>query len=637
MREALIYGWVDFSGVRPGGAPRVDQRPQGGPAQRWTAPGLEVVVDPLAADVVVQDTAMALTWGRPRFEAEAGGGAADLSPARCWLRLYRRHGAAVAPMVKGPYAVAILDFAQGRGVLAVDRFARESLCYAREGTRLAFSNRADRVPLVRAPELDPQALFDYLYFHMIPAPRTVFRGVSRLPAGHALEANRDGVRLQRHWVPRFEEERPAPLRSLAEEFRRLVREAVAREADGAAVGCFLSGGTDSSTVTGMLQEVTGRPARSFSIGFDAAGYDEMAYARIAVRHFGAEHYEHYLTPEELVEGIPRVAAHYDQPFGNSSVLPAYRCARLAASAGVEKLLAGDGGDELFGGNARYATQKLFALYEAIPAPVRRRLVEPLLADSTAFARLPLVRKAAAYVRHARLPMPDRLETYNLLTRLGAEHLLAADFLASVDQAAPLAQQRAVYGASSARALVNRMLEYDWKYTLADNDLPKVLGATALAGVQAAFPVPRGRARGFFPAPAATPQGAGLEAPLLFQGGAARLPAGSHPAQEEARLRASLRRVGVAAPGPSGTGFCQPRCSGRARHGTESVFTGAGPIPSSTASRVLWGNGVDPHDAGAMAPGPRAAGARRAAGGHRLSLRQEARARFGAPLKAGLNL
>lgn len=487
MTEALIYGWVDFSGVRPGSTPRADQRPQGGPAQRWTAPGMEVVVDDPAADAAVQDGVMALTWGRPRFDAEVAGEATDPSPARSWLRLYRVHGAAVAPMVKGPYAVAILDFAQGRGVLAVDRFARESLCYAREGARLAFSNRADRVPLVRAPELDPQALFDYLYFHMIPAPRTVFRGVSRLPAGHALEANREGVRLQRHWVPRFEEERPAPFQSLAEEFRRLVRAAVAREADGTAVGCFLSGGTDSSTVTGMLQEVTGRPARSFSIGFDAAGYDEMAYARIAARHFGAEHHEHYLTPEELVEGIPRVAAHYDQPFGNSSVLPAYCCARLAASAGVEKLLAGDGGDELFGGNARYATQKLFALYETIPAPVRRRLVEPLLLDSTAFARLPLVRKAAAYVRHARLPMPDRLETYNLLTRLGAEHLLTADFLASVDRAAPLAQQRAVYGASSARALVNRMLEYDWKYTLADNDLPKVLGATALAGVQAAFP------------------------------------------------------------------------------------------------------------------------------------------------------
>jgi asparagine synthase (glutamine-hydrolysing) len=487
MTEVLIYGWVDFSGVRPGSAPRADQRPQGGPAQRWTAPGMEVVTSDSAADVAVQDGVMALTWGRPRFDAEVAGGATDPSRARSWLRLYRVHGAAVASMVKGPYAVAILDFAQGRGVLAVDRFARESLCYAREGARLAFSNRADRVPLVRAPELEPQALFDYLYFHVIPAPRTVFRGVSRLPAGHALEANREGVRLQRHWVPCFEEERPAPIRSLAEEFRRLVREAVAREADGAAVGCFLSGGTDSSTVTGMLQEVTGRPARSFSIGFDAAGYDEMAYARIAARHFGAEHHEHYLTPEELVEGIPRVAAHYDQPFGNSSVLPTYCCARLAASAGVERLLAGDGGDELFGGNARYATQKLFALYETIPAPVRRRLVEPLLLDSTAFARLPLVPKAAAYVRHARLPMPDRLETYNLLARLGAEHLLTADFLASVDREAPLAQQRAVYGASSAHALVNRMLEYDWKYTLADNDLPKVLGATALAGVQAAFP------------------------------------------------------------------------------------------------------------------------------------------------------
>ncbi len=486
MTEASIYGWVDFSGVRPGSAPHTDQRPQDRPVQRWTAPGVEVVVDDPAADAAVQDGVMAVTWGQPRFDAETTGGAADSAPARSWLHLYRAHGAAVTSMAKGPYAVAILDFAQGRGVLAVDRFARQSLCFAREGARLAFSNRADRVPVVRAHELDPQALFDYLYFHMIPAPRTVFRGISRLPAGHAWEASREGVRLERYWVPRFEEERPAPLQSLAVEFRRLVREAVAREADGRAVGCFLSGGTDSSTVTGLLQEVTGRPPRSFSIGFDAAGYDEMAYARIAARHFGAEHHEHYLTPEELVEDIPRVAAHYDQPFGNSSVLPAYRCARLAASAGVEKLLAGDGGDELFGGNARYATQKLFALYETIPAPVRR-LLEPLLLDSAAFARLPLVRKAAAYVRHARLPMPDRLETYNLLTRLGAEHLLTADFLASVDQTGPLAQQRAVYAASSARALVNRMLEYDWKYTLADNDLPKVLGATALAHVAVGFP------------------------------------------------------------------------------------------------------------------------------------------------------
>lgn len=486
MTQALIYGWVDFSGVPPGATPRADRHVLGSTVRRWAAPGVEVVVD-ASADVVAQDGVMVLTWGRPRFDAEGATGAMEPSLARRWLRLYRIHGAAVALQAKGPYAVAILDFVQGRGVLAVDRFARESLCYAREGARLAFSNRADRVPVVRAPALDPQALFDYLYFHMIPAPRTVFRGVARLPAGHALEANREGVRLQRYWVPRFEEERAVPFPSLAEEFRRLVREAVAREADGASVGCFLSGGTDSSTVAGMLQAVTGRPARSFSIGFDAAGYDEMAYARLAARHFGAEHHEHYLTPEELVEGIPRVAAHYDQPFGNSSVLPAYCCARLAASAGVEKMLAGDGGDELFGGNARYATQKLFALYEKIPTPLRRHLIEPLLLDSAALARFPLMRKAAAYVRHARLPMPDRLETYNLLARLGAEDLLAADFLASVDRMAPLAQQKAVYGASSARALVNRMLEYDWKYTLADNDLPKVLGATTLAGVQVAFP------------------------------------------------------------------------------------------------------------------------------------------------------
>ena len=131
-----------------------------------------------------------------------------------------------------------------------------------------------------------------------------------------------------------------------------------------ALGCFLSGGTDSSTVAGTLKQVTGSAA-TFSIGFDAAGYDEMDYARIAAKHFGTDHHEHYVTPAELVSAIPKVAAHYDQPFGNSSAVPAYICATVARDHGVRKLLAGDGGDELFGGNTRYAKQKIFEAWWVI--------------------------------------------------------------------------------------------------------------------------------------------------------------------------------------------------------------------------------------------------------------------------------
>ncbi len=286
----------------------------------------------------------------------------------------------------------------------------------------------------------------------------------------------------------FQEHHHEPFEPLRDEFRSLLRDATARQIEGANnVGCFLSGGTDSSTVAGMLTEVTGKPAQTFSIGFDAEGYDEMEYARIAARHFETDHHEYYVTPEDLVTGIPAVAASYDQPFGNSSVVPAYYCARLARDAGVDRILGGDGGDELFGGNARYAKQRVFGIYEQVPGIVRRGLLEPLLLGSGAIGRLPLLRKAASYVEQARVPMPDRLQMYNLLARLGLAEVLTPEFLSAVDSEAPLHQQREVYAACEASALINRMLFFDWRYTLADNDLPKVIGATALAGIAVGFP------------------------------------------------------------------------------------------------------------------------------------------------------
>jgi len=256
-------------------------------------------------------------------------------------------------------------------------------------------------------------------------------------------------------------------------------------ADG--IGCYLSGGTDSSTVAGLLTRVTGRPAETYSIGFDVQGYDEMEYARIAARHFGTRHHEYYITPEDLVAGMPTVAASYDQPFGNSSAVPAYYCARRAREDGVAKLLAGDGGDELFGGNTRYAKQRVFGAYDSLPGLVRKGLAEPLT-DTGLFDRLPLLRKGASYVRQARVPMPGRMHTYNLLIRVGLEEVLDARFLATVDAGGPERQQDQVYAACPATSLVNRMLAYDWRYTLAENDLPKVVGSAALAGVEVGFPL-----------------------------------------------------------------------------------------------------------------------------------------------------
>ena len=186
--------------------------------------------------------------------------------------------------------------------------------------------------------------------------------------------------------------------------------------------------------------------------------------------------------------IPVVARHFDQPFGNSSAVAAYRCAMLARENGIDKMLAGDGGDELFGGNTRYAKQKTFDAYHFAPTALRRHVLEPMLLGPPIIRRMPLLRKVASYIEQARIPMPERMETYNLLERFGAANVFAPGFLERIDCAAPAELQRDVYRDCDAESLIDRMLAYDWRLTLADNDLPKVCGSARLASEEVGFPL-----------------------------------------------------------------------------------------------------------------------------------------------------
>jgi asparagine synthase (glutamine-hydrolysing) len=417
--------------------------------------------------------------GRPGFARASGDALAD------WRQAFRQHGVQAPLHVQGSFAVGLADD-DGTVWLASDRFGVQTVCWRVVDGRIHYAARADDLARVEPQaSLDPQALYEYLYFHVIPAPLTVFSGVHRVPAGHCLRFAKGVATLHRYWTPTFEEPATPRFDALASEFRQVVQNAVASQLDGGKPGCFLSGGTDSSTVAGMIGVVGGGPAATYSIGFEAEGYDEMAFARIAARRFGTEHHEYYLTPDDLLRSIPDVARHYDQPFGNSSALPAYYCARMAREDGVTRLLAGDGGDELFGGNARYAKQRLFGFYDRVPPPLKSALVEPALASP--LGALPVLRKGRSYVEQARVPLPDRMQMYNLLLRLGPEQVFEPEFLRRVDAAAPLRRQREAWEAVSGASALNRMLAFDWRFTLAETDLPKVCGTTALAGVEVGFP------------------------------------------------------------------------------------------------------------------------------------------------------
>jgi asparagine synthase (glutamine-hydrolysing) len=325
------------------------------------------------------------------------------------------------------------------GSLSVDRFAIHSLCYRVVDGQLRFAPRADDLADT-STQIDPQAIFDYLYFHVIPSPRTIYKGIYRLPPGHTATLQNGQVKVERDWVPRFDELRNPSFDALKGEFRQLLQESVAAQLDGGKPACFLSGGTDSSTVAGMIGLASGKPAATYSIGFDAQGYDEMEYARLAAKHFKTEHHEYYVTPDDLVQGIAKVAAHFDQPFGNSSALPSYYCAKMALEDGVTKILGGDGGDELFGGNSRYAKQRVFGWYQHVPVVLQKSLLEPLLNTGLA-AKIPLTRKAGSYVEQARVPMPDRNQMYNLIMHLGPAEVLTPQFMAQIDTDAPLQLER----------------------------------------------------------------------------------------------------------------------------------------------------------------------------------------------------
>ncbi|MCP4044344.1 MAG: asparagine synthase, partial [Gammaproteobacteria bacterium] len=272
-----------------------------------------------------------------------------------------------------------------------------------------------------------------------------------------------------------------------ERFNGLLEGAVRRCHSGPPAAAFLSGGLDSSTVTGMLARAADGPVHTYSMGFDVDGFDEMEYAREAVRRFGAVPHEFYVSPEDVLHTLPILAGAYDEPFGNESAVSAYLCARRAKEDGVQVLLAGDGGDEIFGGNTRYSKQMVFEYYGQVPSSLRQALLEPLIFGFPGGHLLWPIRKARSYIEQARIPLPDRLETYNHLHRASLDSIFETEFLNEIDRERPIEMLREVYSRAPSAHPINRMLYLDQKFTLADNDLRKVSRMCEAAGVEVRYP------------------------------------------------------------------------------------------------------------------------------------------------------
>ena len=399
-------------------------------------------------------------------------------------------GPAALAQIGGAFALCVSFPQRGELLLAIDRFAVENLFYVADANGVAFATRTQNLgahPAV-AYRFSAQAIYDYLSFHCIPGPETGFSGMDRLLPGHYLHYANGRSTVRAFWEPVYSEDTRTPLNVLATQLPAIMEGAVARRQAAGPTACFLSGGLDSSTVTGLCAKRRPGEVTAFTIGFDAAGYDEMDFARSVAAHFKVEHAHYYVTPQDIVAALPAIISAMDGPFGNASAVPTYFCARMAAERGFTSIMAGDGGDELFGGNSRYATQLLFEQYQRLPSSLRHGVMEPIATGLPDWLRKGPLGKAASYVRQAAVPLPDRLMTYNLLNWIAPETFLTDDFMAQVNKHHPIEQLREIYRLAPGTGMVNQLLHLDWRLTLADSDLPKVCRMSALAGIDVRYPM-----------------------------------------------------------------------------------------------------------------------------------------------------
>ena len=428
--------------------------------------------------------------GKPTVKSSATGNYEPLSEKKLQhlVASYTKNGYHFINDINGSFSLALFDTNKQITLLSIDRMGIEQMHYSCVNQQLLFSTSLrtlSELPVL-SKRILPQSIFNYFYFHCIPSPHTIYEGIYKLKPAEVLIFKNGSLSTDRYWSPTFTEKSRLTANELQTGIKTSLDATMCELSNDAQTGAFLSGGTDSSTLAGLLKQHHPADAPVFSIGFEEQGYDEMEYANIAVRQFGNKHYQYYVNFDDVITLIDKIPRVYEEPFGNSSVVPTFAAATLAKQNGINCLLGGDGGDELFGGNERYTTQKLFGVYAKIPKLLRAILLEPLFLNSIATAT-PIVRKASSYIRQAKISMPMRMQTYNILHTQLPNSIFDNHYLDDIDTQQPISLLSETYNEIQDASLLNKMLYLDWKFTLADNDIRKVNTMCHAAGVEVSYP------------------------------------------------------------------------------------------------------------------------------------------------------
>ena len=401
------------------------------------------------------------------------------------VHLYEERGDAFVADLRGMFAFALWDSRRARLLAARDRFGIKPLVYGEFGGTLAFAS--DLKSLAHAPGFDRTVDIDaveaFLAFNSVPGPLTIYHGARKLLPGHLLVCEDGRIRTERYANPKprpADELRREGEGDLAAELLETLRGSVrAHLVADVPVGVLLSGGIDSSALAALAAEESSARVSTFSIGFEERSFDELGNARQVAHRYGTDHHELILRPDAW-ELIPDVMRAFDEPFGDSSALPTYLVARLAAGH-VKVALSGEGSDELFGGYYTYVADLLAPRVGPVAAALRPA-IDRLPASTR---RVSLEYKAKRFARGGGLPPLEAHHAWKEIFSEDARAELLGSRRAGV--ADPLGVYRERFGETEGAEPLARLQDVDTAIYLVDDLLTKTDRASMAHSLEARVP------------------------------------------------------------------------------------------------------------------------------------------------------
>lgn len=316
------------------------------------------------------------------------------------VHLYEEKGEECFKELEGMFAIALWDAPAKKMILARDRFGEKPLYWTLQNDTLIFSSEPKALfshPSV-PKELSMQSLYKYMLYEYVPSPHTIYRDIQKLEPAHYLVFEKGTVRVEPYYQLEKAElgDEKNNEEILEQHLERAVKERLIADVP---LGVFLSGGIDSSTIAYFAQKYSARPINTFSIGFEEQTFDESGWAKKAAERIGTHHHVDYFTKKEVVDVIPRIAEHLDEPFADASLLPTYFLSKFARNH-VTVALGGDGGDELFLGYPTFIAHKLWPWYATLPSFAKIIIQKSVAALPTAHSYFSVDFKAKRFLEGA---------------------------------------------------------------------------------------------------------------------------------------------------------------------------------------------------------------------------------------------